>query len=458
MRPGNVLSGAAFQTAALSLAAFVVVLGVAGAAIIGTVRASMTQDLRAQIAEEVILFQEIFHKQGPEELLRVIDSLGRANIPNQQVVGMFSPRGDRLAGDLPLAPDFVGWGTLNRSQALRTGPQAYQAEVVLLEGRTIVVGRSLTPIKATTATLIRALALAGLAVTVVSLLIGYLLSRNVYGKLDRMAQTLDAVSRGDSRIRLPVGASNDQIDRVSVRINRHLDRLSDLTESTKNTIIAIAHDLRTPLTRAYNLVQSAGGAGSDAPARAQSLAAAEAELESIGGAFDAILRISRISAANGEEGFAMIGAAALTAEIVETYEPVLEAAGQILELQAPSSSDAMILGDQKMLWQMLVNLVENASRHCPAGTRVTISARSLDGAAILEVSDDGPGVPEGMIDKIVTPFTRIEERAEGGAGFGLALVRAIAERHRAELSLADNEPGLRVTVRFPPATHSTKTA
>ncbi|MEX2519348.1 MAG: HAMP domain-containing sensor histidine kinase [Paracoccaceae bacterium] len=451
MRHGNILSGAAFQTAALSLAAFVVVLGVAGAAIISTVRASMTQDLRAQIAEEVILFQEIFHNQGPEELLRVMESLARANIPEQQVVGLFSKGGDRLAGDLPLAPDFVGWGTLNRGQALRTGPQAYQAEVVLLEGRTIVVGRSLAPVRATTATLIRALALAGLAVTVVSLLIGYLLSRNVFGKLDRMALTLDAVSRGDSRIRLPVGASNDQIDRVSVRINRHLDRLSDLTESTKNTIIAIAHDLRTPLTRAYNLVQSAGGEAGDPPERARALAGAEAELEAIGGAFDAILRISRISAANGDEGFAIIGAAALTAEIAETYEPVLEAAGQTLVLRTPPEGDAMILGDQKMLWQMLVNLVENASRHCPAGTRVTISASSAAGPAVIEVSDDGPGVPVAMMDKIVAPFTRIEERAESGAGFGLALVRAIAERHRATLEVADNAPGLRVTVRFPPA-------
>jgi len=130
---------------------------------------------------------------------------------------------------------------------------------------------------------------------------------------------------------------------------------------------------------------------------------------------------------------------------------VLEEAGQSLVVDH-TETDARIVGDRRMLWQMLANLVENATRHTPAGTEVRLAVRTQPGATILEVADDGPGIPEADRTEALKPFRQLGvPRDLGGAGLGLALVRAIADRHAAQIDLADNAPGLRVTIRFPSA-------
>lgn len=256
MLPGNIFSGAAFKAAALSIVAFVVILAIAGAVIVRVVSLAMLNELSAQIGEEVVLFQRIYQTEGPAELIETADSLATSQLTDQRIVGVFSSGGEHLAGDLALAPGFIGWGTIVKD-AGEGEPRRYHANVVTLDDHVIVVGRNLRLLAATRARLVEALVLAGLVVTLVSLLIGYLVSRTVLGKLETMALTLEAVSRGETGRRLPVGAANDQIDRVSRQINRHLDRLSALMDSTRNTIVAIAHDLRTPLNRAFLAVENA---------------------------------------------------------------------------------------------------------------------------------------------------------------------------------------------------------
>ncbi|WP_340110214.1 HAMP domain-containing sensor histidine kinase [Pikeienuella sp. HZG-20] len=448
---GAILSGAPLRAIALSLITFLVVMVVAGAVLVEIMRVSMVNDLRAQIREEAILFGEIYRNEGPEALAEVVRTLSRTHAHGSGVVGLFGANGAPLAGDLSLAPDFIGFGTLTRRIA-GGGAGPFDVEVVDLSAHKLVVGRNMTSADALRATLIKALVLVGGVVTVVSLMIGFAVSRDVFGKLQRMSSVLEQVSRGDGDARLPTGGGRDQIDRVSVLMNAHLDRLSGLMEATRNSIVAIAHDLRTPLNRAFLLVQKAGSAGEDEAARAAALARAEREIESIGETFDTILRIARISSSRSRADFEPVPAADLIREIAETYQPVLEDAGQTLTAAPPRDAgpEPRIFGDRRMIGQMLVNLVENASRHTPAGTEVTLSAGVVDGATVIEVADDGPGIPADMRDAAMKPFGRLDDLHDlGGAGLGLALVRAIAERHGARLTLSDNAPGLRVSVRFP---------
>ncbi len=103
-----------------------------------------------------------------------------------------------------------------------------------------------------------------------------------------------------------------------------------------------------------------------------------------------------------------------------------------------------------MVVQMLVNLITNASRYSPPGARIELSAGIEDQHPVLVVADNGPGIPPDRRSEVFEPFRRLNpERDEKGSGLGLALVQAIATRHRASVRLEDNGPGLRVTVRFP---------
>ncbi|MGO8656991.1 sensor histidine kinase, partial [Rhizobium ruizarguesonis] len=95
------------------------------------------------------------------------------------------------------------------------------------------------------------------------------------------------------------------------------------------------------------------------------------------------------------------------------------------------------------LTQMIANLVENAINHCPAGTDITVSLRCQGGRAIVSVADSGPGIPAGERDKVFRRLYRLDKsRATPGSGLGLSLVKAIADLHSAEITMADNHPGL----------------
>lgn len=317
---------------------------------------------------------------------------------------------------------------------------------------TLVVGYNIRVLQQAEWRLLYALMLAGVAVTAASVVAGYAVSRRMFSKLETMSGTLEAVSRGDTAARIPVSRLDDQIDRIAQRINAHIERLAVLSDITRNTINTIAHDLRLPLGRAFLEVQQATSEmADDARARGR-MENVLAELESVNGTFDAIMRISRIRASGGEAGLSTVSVPDVLAEMQETFAPLLEDAGQRLICKPEASRGLTVLGDEPMLRQALANLVQNASRHCPAGTTVTLDAmKEEDGAMVLRVCDDGLGIPADRRYDVLLPFHRVESvKPVPGTGLGLALVSAIAVRHDASLVLSDNRPGLAVSIRFPP--------
>ena len=176
------------------------------------------------------------------------------------------------------------------------------------------------------------------------------------------------------------------------------------------------------------------------------------ELAGLTGIFDTILRISRLRSDNGSQGFAPTDLAALVRDIGEIYAPVVEDQGDSLIVEVTDDETLRTIADPRMIRQMLVNLIENATNHCPEGVTITLRARPADdGGGVVEVSDTGPGIPASERRAVLEPFRRLDtNRSTPGTGLGLALVAAIAERHGAEVQLDDNNPGLVVRVVFPP--------
>jgi len=452
MLRGNVLSGAPFRVAILCLFIFILILLVMGSLLYARTQSSMFRELEAQIRGETILLQQVFDEGGKAALIDVITQLEEPVIAEQRIAGLFDSEGKRLAGNAPMAPDFVGWRTRTLTVTAPGASDQYHLFTARLETSTLVVGRSTQFITATLKQLLYDFAFAGVLGALASLLIGYLVSKRMFVKLARLAGILDSVSRGDMQVRLPVDKSNDQIDRVSQQINAHLDQLAMLMSATRNTVNSIAHDLRAPLNRTYLLLQDALEAQDADSKTGKLIDDAGKELNKVNEIIDTILRIARIQGGSDQPYFNVFSLTEQVSDLADIFQPIIESADQVLIRKIPSTPDVQVYGDKKMLRQMLVNLIENAICHCPAGTQITlVTGKTPQHGGFVQVVDTGPGIDESLREKVLEPFFRVDaSRTSPGSGLGLTLVKAIVMRHAAELSLEDNEPGLRVTVTFPP--------
>ena len=193
---------------------------------------------------------------------------------------------------------------------------------------------------------------------------------------------------------MPSRDTGDDLDRLAATLNRMLDRIAVLMESLRQVSSDVAHDLRTPLSRLYQRLE-------DARAHARSVAeyeaAVEAALREAQGlleTFSALLRIAQVEGGQASRaGFGPVDLAALTETVVDAYQLDAEEAGHVLDTR--SCGPALVRGDKELLTQALANLVENALRHTPSGTRIGVHVQREAGRVVLAVEDDGPGVPAG---------------------------------------------------------------
>lgn len=417
----------------------IIVLGGAGWLILSTSRVALLEQLKARILEDVELVRQAQVDNGEAGLAQFVSSAGATRADASYVMGMFASDGTPLIGNLTVKPASAGWSIQ------RHGEQAFLEFTGTLDDHIVVLGRSMDAVDLTANQILQALLLAGLIVGAAGLTIGYVLSRRVSQKLELLANGLEAVSRGDATVRLPVSPHPDQVDHLAQQINVHLERLSRLMATMRSTAIAIAHDLKTPLNRASLLLQQAA----QEPDRSAGLIAhADAELRGLQSTMDTILRISRIESSGERSGFARFSVTDLLEDLRETYEPVAEDAGQSIALSP--GADVTLLGDKRMIAQLVVNLIENSNRYAGAGAVITLSSAETPDSVAISVSDTGPGIPAEDRERVLQPFTRLaSERSSQGTGLGLALVNAIVTHHLGTITLADNAPGLVVTITLP---------
>ncbi len=134
--------------------------------------------------------------------------------------------------------------------------------------------------------------------------------------------------------------------------------------------------------------------------------------------------------------------------MVDAFAPAAEDADKRLDAKIKPATH--IVGDRELLTQMLANLVENAIRHTPAGTRIEVALGSDRERTVGTVTDNGPGVPAEERERIFQRFYRLElSRSTPGSGLGLSLVKAVADLHNIALDVRDAEPGLQIVMRFP---------
>lgn len=253
-------------------------------------------------------------------------------------------------------------------------------------------------------------------------------------RFQRIKVTLDDLAAGDLQARTGVSQSSDDLGDVALQLDATASELERLVAQTRNLSASLAHDLRTPLARLHARLETLPDG--------EERSAALDEASRLSGTFDTIMRVARIEAGQGHEGFEMVNLGELASEVAEIFGPVVEdnAKTIILDVVEPATLQA----DRKMLIQAMANLIQNAIVH--GGAQITLSANG----ASIGVSDDGDGVEPVHFEDIIKPMVRLDAaRNSDGTGLGLALVRAVADRHNARLQLAQEKPqGLRVSINF----------
>ncbi|WP_394690584.1 ATP-binding protein [Hoeflea sp.] len=415
------------------------------------IRKAMLDELHNQILEETILMENIAVREGPLELSQIKFLNEPENIISTRIFALFNAKGERLAGNLKQLPQTTGWFEQS-FQGLHPEPNGRYLifHERFPDGTSLAIGRSLTPSHKVLTTISWLIVATVLFLAAIGLLTIYLASKNTYRKIASLTDTLDRVTDGDLKARIPVGTGSDQLDRASRAINLQLDRLQKVIETNSYTIEAIAHDLRSPLNRVSLLLQEIT-ATENIETIEESLKNASDEVANLTDIFDTTLRISKLSAGTADVEFSRIAVSGLIEDLAELFSPVVEDAGDFLKVDVARALDAEILGDVRMVKQLLVNLIENAANHCPEATTIFLRAETMpDGKTLIEVTDNGPGIPEAFRDTVLQPFKRLDaSRTKAGTGLGLALVAAIAGRHGATVTLGDNNPGLIVSLLFP---------
>ena len=268
-------------------------------------------------------------------------------------------------------------------------------------------------------------------------------------EVDGFSKTLHAVSRGRLDQRVPLAGRGDDLDQVGSELNAAIDRLARLIERVNQSSAAIAHELRSPIGRVRQKLERLLDQPSPANELETPLKSALAEVDHVVEIVEAILRIGQIQAGARRERFAPVDLAALIADVAEVYEPVAEELGLQIECLPPLAS-VSVLGDQQLLTQMFANLIENSMRHAGANHAIELYLDHTPQGPIAWVCDNGPGIPESERLRVLEPFARLDNsRSTPGAGLGLSLVAAVAELHGVRLQLADNGPGLAVSLQFP---------
>lgn len=360
----------------------------------------------------------------------------------------------RVAGNLPPMPAKLGVFSMQLSGTARAKNTESMHSIL---GRGIAlssqvyafVGRDLQQVNEAEVGVLYAFGGVLFASLILASLSGLLLSRTFLRRVDAVTHTCRGIIAGRLSERIPLAGNDSEFERLGLAINAMLDRIQALMESLRQVSTDIAHDLRTPLTHLRHSLERIRTEAATPEEYAAAVDGAAGECDKLLAIFTALLRIAQIEAGARRAEFQDIDLCRLAEQAREIYAPVMEDSRH--PFRAIATGTINIRGDGQLLLQLVSNLLDNAITHTPADTEIVLSCGIVGGRPSLVVADHGPGISQSDRQKVLRRFYRCEQsRTTSGSGLGLSLVSAVCELHEASLTLADNNPGLRIEVAFAP--------
>jgi two-component system, OmpR family, sensor kinase len=259
------------------------------------------------------------------------------------------------------------------------------------------------------------------------------------------------VAAGDWNVRVGCDAPPNELGQLARSFDQMVERLQEVFEAQRRFVADASHELRTPLTAIGGMLEmlEINADRGDPSTRQRIQVATTREVERLGHLVDDLLTLSRVERDGPARELVTLDTA------VSELRPTLEALTQGHDLQLRLARVPPVLGQQTRLEQVVVNLVENASKYTPPGGRITVDVGEESGQVVLQVSDTGVGIRPEVLPRIFERFFRADTsraRATGGFGLGLAIVQAIVTAHRGTVEVA-SQPGEGTTfvVRLPAA-------
>lgn len=415
-------------------------------------RAIVANETRQVVTAELTGLADDYRSLRVLGLARAIERRMQDAADRDAVYLLTDAFGRKIAGNLEAWPPTVtpgsGWVVLDlyRTDSDRSVPIS-AASVRLQGGERLLVGRNSAGRERFEQALVQAGGMALLAAVLLSLATGWLLTRLVFSRVAEISRTADTIMAGDLARRVPVRGTGDEFDHLSETLNQMLDRIGALVTHLRTTTDSLAHDLRSPLTRLRGQIEQLLRPDLPEADRIDLAARALAEADHLLRVFSALTEIARAEAGVGRQEFEPVALTDLAAELADLYAPVAADRGIALTVEG---SAPPIAGNRTLLAQALANLVENALRHAPGGSAIALRLAATPGGASITVADRGPGIPEADRARVLDRFVTLDASRGGrGTGLGLALVAAVAHLHGGTVTLADNAPGLAVTLALP---------
>jgi signal transduction histidine kinase len=443
-----------FRLAAIYLALFGASVLVLLAFVYATTIGVIERQMDATIDAEVKGLAEQYEQWGVAGLGRVVRERSAENRDRDSVYLLTDPFFDRLAGNLSAWPEpdaqdgqWIGFGI---EKTVNGAPETHRVRALtfVLPGRyRLLVGRDLDARERFRAVMVKSLAWALAATLVLGLAGGLVMSRNMLRRLESINRTSRRIIEGDLHERVPVSGRGDEFDRLSENLNEMLDRLERLMAGMREVTDNVAHDLKSPLARLKARLEVALMEHPDTGQYRAAIERTIAEADRMLATFNALLSIAEIEAGAAGRNMGPVNLSAVANDAAELYGPVAEEKG--VRFNATVKPVVTVRGNRELLFQALVNLLDNAIKYTPAGGRITLTLDEADARTSLAVADSGPGIPAEARGKVLDRYVRLNgSRTMPGSGLGLSLVAAVAKRHGAQLALRDNHPGLEVTLSF----------
>lgn len=277
-----------------------------------------------------------------------------------------------------------------------------------------------------------------------ALAVTQLLAVGMTSPLLEMTEATRRMATGDYAVRV-AESSGDEVGELARAFNTMAHDLATVDRQRRDLVATVSHELRTPLAGLCAVLENVvDGVAADDP---DALRGALAQAERMAGLVEDLLDLARVDAGKAPLAPAPVGVAVLIADAVAEVGMLGRDVDHNVQVDP---TDLVVHADPARLRQLVVNLLDNASRHSPAGGTVVVLARRDRDRVLLEVADEGPGVPETDRERVFERFGTIDTGG-GGTGLGLAIARWVTDLHAGHISFADPGPGggARVRVDLP---------
>jgi heavy metal sensor kinase len=282
---------------------------------------------------------------------------------------------------------------------------------------------------------------------------GYLIMRRALSQVDAITVQAEHISSNNLSERLPVLQTGDELERLTLALNRMMGRLDEAFQHINRFSADVSHELRTPLTILRGELEAAVQHERLTPELLDLLGSALEETERLRTIVDQLLVVSRLDAGNVQMEKIPLDLGQLAASTAE--QMLLLAEEKSITVRCEADAGVVVDGDPSRLKQVVVNLLDNAIRYTAEGGSISLSAARQNGWATLVVADNGAGIPPHALPHVFERFYRADQarsRYSGGSGLGLSIVKAICTAHRGDIDIASSEgAGTTVTIRLRPS-------